>query len=94
MHINTNGIKTICKEHGIQYMGLFGSHARGHARDNSDIDLLVDFRDTKSLFELSRIKASLEKLFGKNVDLTLQSSLKKNLKPYVYKDLILIHGKN
>ena len=30
--------------HGIKRIGLFGSYARGDQREESDIDLLVEFR--------------------------------------------------
>jgi len=44
------------KEQGINYLGLFGSFAREDATHDSDVDLLINFDNTKTLFELARIK--------------------------------------
>ena len=87
-------LNTLCKKNAITFLGLFGSYARNEATQDSDIDLLVDFNQTKSLFELARIKFSLEKIFNNEVDLVLRNSLKEKLKPYILKDLQTLYEKN
>ena len=47
---------------------LFGSAARGDDSPASDIDLLVDFDQDSSLFDLMRMARELEALFGRAVD--------------------------
>ncbi len=91
--INQNLINKICDQEGIAYLGLFGSQARGDANKSSDIDLLVDFEQTKSYFQLARIQEKLEEAFDKKVDLVLNTSIKKSLKPYILKDLVTLYGK-
>lgn len=56
---------------------LFGSYARGEARADSDIDLLVDLSgtDIKSLLSLGRVYCALEDALGKKIDLITLSSL-------------------
>jgi len=75
------------------FLGIFGSQARGDASENSDIDVLVDFNETKSFFELSRIQGELQNIFGKKVDLVLRAHIKKELKHSILKDLITIYEK-
>lgn len=91
--INQNLINAICDQEGIVYLGLFGSQARGDAKKASDVDLLVNFKQTKSLFQLARIQEKLEGAFDKKVDLVLDTSIKELLKPYILKDLVTLYGK-
>jgi len=81
----------IFREQGIKYLGLFGSYARNEAKKDSDIDLLVDFRQTKSLFELADIVLFLRKILGKEVDLVDRKTLKRDFAPYIMQDLITVY---
>ncbi len=36
-------INTVCQESGIKSLAVFGSQARGEAKMDSDVDLLVEF---------------------------------------------------
>ena len=54
-------------KHGLNYVGLFGSAARGETHSHSDIDLLIDFRETISLFDLARFKIDLQNYLGKKL---------------------------
>lgn len=86
--------KSLYTKQGITYLGLFGSTARGEDTPSSDIDLLVDFNQTKTLFDLSDIQSGLEDILDRKVDLVLKSGVKKQLLPYIQKDLTTIYEKN
>lgn len=92
--LGNNPSQAFYAELGISYLGVFGSVARGDDKSTSDIDLLIDFTETKTLFDLARIKHSFERILGKKVDLVLKRSVKKNLVPYIEKDLITIYEPN
>ena len=62
---------------------LFGSHARGNARDDSDVDLLVDFNSTKSLLEKGKVVVELQNLFNREIDLVSRKNVKPSLKPFI-----------
>ncbi len=70
------------KEFGVRKIGVFGSHSRGEATTESDLDFLVtlepvtfdNYMDTWSF---------LEDLFGRKVDLVIERSLRPALRPYV-----------
>lgn len=85
---------SLCREQGIRYLGLFGSTARNESGQDSDVDLLVDFNTTKSLFELADLKISLENVLGKKVDLVMRKNIKKIIEPYINQDLITIYEQN
>jgi len=91
--VNINRIKEFCGHRDISYLGLFGSQVRGDSRRNSDLDVLIDFKETKSFFELARVQEALEKIFNKKVDLVLKSNIKSSLKPYIFNDLTTIYEK-
>jgi predicted nucleotidyltransferase len=54
---------------GVRLAVLFGSHARGTARPNSDVDLGIGFYYTPDLLELGGIIDALGNLTGKKIDL-------------------------
>ncbi len=49
-------IEKVCKDNNISFLGLFGSYARHENTEESDIDLLIDFYETKSLLEIAHIQ--------------------------------------
>jgi len=84
-------VDDICEKYGIDYLGIFGSTARGESREDSDVDLFVRFGDNPNigLFELDRIQTDLEIRFGKKVDLV--TKLNKYILPEAMKDLKTIY---
>jgi predicted nucleotidyltransferase len=73
---------------GAGSIALFGSVARGEARPESDVDLLVDFNQPVGLFELVELKDYLEELLGCSVDLVPRDSLKRQLRDHILKEAI------
>jgi predicted nucleotidyltransferase len=64
-------LAALCKRWKIRELSLFGSVARGEARADSDVDLLVEFEPDKdwSLLDMAQLRAEAEVLFGRKVDL-------------------------
>lgn len=62
-------IVPLLKQEGIKKAGIFGSYARGEAKKNSDIDILVEIRKDLSLLDIIKIQNKLEDILGKKVDL-------------------------
>lgn len=60
----------------VQYLGLFGSYIQGAPRKNSDLDILVEFSETPSLFEFIELEGYLSDLLGVKVDLVMKGTLK------------------
>jgi uncharacterized protein len=69
-------VLAIAARHHASRVRLFGSAARGDDRPDSDIDLLVDFDQGSSLFDLMRMARELEALFGRAVDVVSAAGLK------------------
>lgn len=69
-------VMAIAARHHARRVRLFGSAARGEDRPDSDIDLLVDFDQDSSLFDLMRMTRELEALLGRAVDVVSTGGLK------------------
>ncbi len=66
---------------GVRHLYLFGSTARGEARDDSDIDLFFDHQRGKlSLFGLMDIKEAAARILGRKTDIISRGSLHRMLR--------------
>jgi uncharacterized protein len=88
--INLNIINYL-RPYRPERIGIFGSYARNEETTESDIDILVKFKETLSLFDLAKIHRELSQILGKDVDLVTEPSVKnERLKRYIYNDLKII----
>lgn len=92
LKINARKLQDICEANDISYLGLFGSFATGQEREDSDVDLLIDFRNTKSLLEKGKVIVEMQNLFNKEIDLVTRKNIKPSIKPYINKQLITLYG--
>lgn len=77
-------IRPLCERHAVARLELFGSQAAGLARDDSDVDFLVEFLpNTKAgLLEMGGLKEDLEQSLGRPVDLLTRAAVKRSRNPY------------
>ncbi len=77
---------------GVTKIGLFGSHVRGEAKLDSDIDLLVTLADY-TFRTWSGTLAFLTDLFeGYEVDMVEETGLKPRIRPYIIDEVIYVEG--
>ncbi len=79
-------ILPILRKNDVNRASLFGSVVRGEATEESDIDLLVEFKGEKSLLDLAGLKIELEELMGKKVDVLTYNSLHPLLKDRILRE--------
>lgn len=60
---------SIAKKYYISRVVLFGSRTGDSFRDDSDVDLIMEFMNPVSLLTLSQIKCELEEILGLDVDI-------------------------
>lgn len=75
---------------GVVHASVFGSYARGDARPDSDLDILVEYRPGVSLLDHIGLRLELEALTGKSVDVVSERALSKHRRPYVERDRVAI----
>lgn len=75
-------------EYPIGKLGVFGSYARREQHEESDLDILVEFEEPVTLFDLVRLENELAGRLGVEVDLLTEASLKPRIKARVAEDVI------
>jgi uncharacterized protein len=75
---------------GAKHLALFGSAARDELREDSDIDLLVEFEGPATFDGYMDLKDYLEALFGAKVDLATEAMVKPRLRRSIEKDLLRV----
>lgn len=70
----------------VDKIALFGSHARGDPREDSDIDILVDFTPGADLLDLSGLKLYYEDIFGRSVDVVPRRSIREERRETILED--------
>ena len=69
-------VAEIAPKYNLKKVTLFGSRANGNFRDDSDVDLIIDFTKSLSLLDISSLKIDLEEIFGLIVDVISRGGLK------------------
>lgn len=79
------------RDYKPERIGLFGSYARGENTEESDIDILIRFQETCSLFQLVRIENELSELIGRKVDLVTEGAIRnERIRQSIQQDLQVI----
>ena len=96
--MNRSAVLQLLNEHreqvrerfGAKRLALFGSAARDELRDDSDIDVLVEFDGPATFDGYFDLKTYLEQLLGRPVDLVTEKGLRPRARRHVEKDLIRV----
>jgi predicted nucleotidyltransferase len=78
------------RKRGICHAAVFGSVARGEARPDSDIDVLVELdpQQPMGIFEYARLKLYVAELLGGSADVVNRKTLKPLLKDAILHDAV------
>ncbi|TAK31292.1 MAG: nucleotidyltransferase [Chloroflexota bacterium] len=76
----------IASRFAVRRIGLFGSHVRGEATEQSDVDILVEM-DQPTFDGYMDLKFYLEERLGRPVDLVLTESVKPRLRPIISREV-------
>jgi len=80
------------KNQGARKIAVFGSYVREEEKPGSDIDILVEFSERKSLLELVRIERELSEVLGIKVDLLTEKSISPYLIDTIREQMEVIYG--
>ncbi len=73
---NRESIEALVRAHKGLSVAVFGSAARGEESEASDLDLLVQFGEGSSLFDLMELESEISALLGISVDVVSVGGLK------------------
>ena len=74
-----NDIIKLCENHGVKSLYVFGSANTGKFDKNSDVDLLISFKENLTVEEYTEyyftLQYKLRELLKRDIDLVTQNSL-------------------
>jgi len=80
------------RNEGATRIILFGSYARGEEMPGSDLDIIVEFEEIRSLLDMVRIERELSEEIGIKVDLLTERSISPYIIESVKKEGEVIFG--
>jgi hypothetical protein len=82
--------KDLKRRYGIKKIGIFGSYIRNEAKEESDLDILVEFEQDADigLLKFVEIENYLSDLLGVKVDLVEKSALKPRIGRHILKEVV------
>ena len=80
----------LARQYGAERVWLFGSYARGEARNNSDIDLRIDKGAIQGL-QFAGLLGDLEDALGTSVDLISTSGMDEAFRRAIAPEEVLLY---
>ncbi len=79
----------LSEEYGVTEIAVFGSYVRNDHTGRSDIDVFVELKPKFRTFDnFMDLKFHLQKITSKKVDLVIKNSIRKELKPAIFKEAV------
>jgi predicted nucleotidyltransferase len=85
-------IRRIATVHGARNVRVFGSIGRGEQGASSDLDLLVDMEEGRTLFDLIALSNDLEDSLEVEVDVVTEASLSPYMRDRILRDAVALEG--
>ena len=85
-------IAPIARAHGVKSVALFGSYSRGAATAESDVDLLIEKGQARSLYQLSGFRLDVEDALQLPVDIVTTEASDREFVDMISKDRVLLYG--
>lgn len=83
-------LRRLAEKSGYAGLAVFGAVARDDARQDSDIDLIVEAPAGTSSFDFIRFKQLIEQVLGREVDLVDYGGLKPRLDDDIRREAVLL----
>lgn len=80
----------IKSKYDIKEIGIFGSYVKGEQDADSDVDILVDFFKSTTLFKFAELENLLSDTLGKKVDLVMKKALKPRIGKHILDEVVYI----
>ena len=71
----------------VSYLGVFGSYIREEQKPESDLDVLVEFSKTPTIFKFVNLENYLSEALGVKVDLVMKDALKPNKGKHIMREV-------
>jgi len=78
------------KRFKVKRIGVFGSFTRGEQKEESDLDVLVEFYEPVSLLGLVRLENYLTDILGVKVDVVPKKDVRAELRKRILKETVYL----
>lgn len=89
-----NGLKkampSLIRDYKVRSVALFGSYIRAEQKKGSDLDVLVEFNKSPSLFTFIKLENYLSDQLEIKVDLVMKDALKPNIGKHILSEMMPI----
>ena len=80
----------LSKRYKVKSLGVFGSYVRHEQSVDSDIDILVAFKEIPSLFKFIELENYLTDIIKIKVDLVMQDALKPRIGQRILREVVSV----
>lgn len=81
-------LREVARRHGARNLRVFGSTARGEARADSDVDLLVDLEPGRTLLDLVALRREASAVLGRPADVMTAEMLRGPVRSEAERDAV------
>ena len=78
------------EKYNVKTIGIFGSYIRGEEKNDSDVDILVEFDKPIGFFKFLELEEYLASIIGKKVDLVSKKALKPRIGKHILKEAVFV----
>src|SRR4030042_769759 len=80
----------LTEKYGVKEIGVFGSYVKGEQKDESDLDILVEFGRPVGFFEFLDLEEYLGNLIGIKVEIVTRKALKPKIGAHILREVVPI----
>ncbi len=77
-------------KYNARVVGVFGSYVKGEQKQDSDLDVLVEFKDKANLLDLVGMSNYLEDELKIKVDVVPVDTIRPEIKDHVFREAVYI----
>lgn len=87
-HLLKQHLPELHQQFSVKSLGIFGSYVRGQQREDSDLDVLVNFEETPSMLKFISLEDRLSELTGVQIDLVMEDSLRPHIGKRILQEVV------
>lgn len=80
----------ISREYKVKTIAVFGSYVRGEQKEESDVDILVEFNKPIGFFKFIELEDYLSNILGQDVDLVSKKALKPRIGKHILEEAVFL----
>ncbi len=78
------------QQYRVTELGVFGSYTQGQQTQTSDVDILIDYEQAPTLFQLVELRDYLAGVMGMKVDVVTKNGLKPRIRERVLSEVVYV----